>query len=80
MKLPAKRTVLGALLCFLCSWSMAQEAAEDSRPRFGGPNAVENQLDKDMESWNDWKKRLKDKHGFGFSIDYTGVVSMARGI
>jgi len=52
-------------------------AQEPNDPKFGGPNAVENQLEDDSQSWNDWKKSLKDDHGFGFSIDYTSVLLTA---
>jgi len=65
----------------LASYATAQEgsgsAQSGATPRFGGPDAVENQLEDDSESWNDWKKSLKDDHGFGFSIDYTSVLLTA---
>ena len=52
-------------------------AQEPDGPKFGGPNAVENQMAEDSESWSEWKKSLKDEHGFGFSIDYTSVLLTA---
>ena len=55
----------------------AQDAEVASGPRFGGPDAVENQMAEDRETWNDWKKSLQDDHGFGFSIDYTSVLLTA---
>jgi hypothetical protein len=70
-----RKLILAFGLSLLAAAAAAQQA---SGPRFGGPDAVENQLEKDKESWNDWKKRLKDEHGFGFTIDYTGVVLSAN--
>jgi hypothetical protein len=62
--------------------AIAQDGAGDngsgSRPGFGGPNATENQMADDYETWHDWKKSLKDDHGFGFSVDYTGVFLSAN--
>ncbi len=51
--------------------------ASGARPGFGGPDAVENQMAEDSESWAEWKIGLKDDHGFAFSVDYTGVVLAA---
>ena len=71
------------LLAFviLASYATAQDgpggAESGATPGFGGPDAVENQLDDDSLSWNDWKKSLKDDHGFAFSIDYTSVLLTA---
>jgi len=70
-----KLTVLASMLTIFAT---AVGAQQPDSPKFGGPDAVENQLAKDKESWNDWKKRLKDEHGFGFSIDYTSVVLTAN--
>jgi len=72
------RPFLFALLCIFSTWSNAQESETPSTPRFGGPDAVENQLAEDKVSWNDWKKWLKIEHGFGFSVDYTSVVLTAN--
>jgi len=62
--------------------ALAQEGSDEnesgSQPKFGGPNAVENQMAKESEYWDDWKKSLKDDHGFGFSVDYTGVFLSAN--
>ena len=66
------------LSIILSSSSFAQEADERAGPKFGGPDAVENQLEKDSLSWNDWKTALKDKHGFSFSVDYTAVLLSAN--
>jgi porin len=32
----------------------------------------------EYENWDDWKKSLKDDHGFGFGVDYTGVFLSAN--
>jgi porin len=67
--------LLASGLSLLAAAAAAQQAP---RPGFGGPDAVENQLAEDKLSWNDWKKQLSDEHGFGFTIDYTGVVLTAN--
>ena len=57
----------------------AQAAAQqESRPRFGGPDAVDNQLEEDRLTWNERRSQWKDKYGFGFSFDYTSVVLTAN--
>ena len=65
------------LFAFLATSSLAQEARSNSNPAFGGPDAVEVELEAQYESWEDWKKALKDDHGFAFSIDYTAVLLTA---
>jgi porin len=69
-------------LAFLTTSVAAQEpkvgGPSGVAPNFGGPGAVENQLNEEYDSWSDWKKSLKDKHGFGFSLDYTGVLLTAN--
>jgi len=73
----AQTTALG-ILCVLSTIAIAQESAvSGTTPGFGGPDAVENQIEQDSESWDDWKKSLKDEHGFAFSVDYTSVVLTA---
>ncbi len=72
----AQATALG-ILCMTSAVSIAQESDVSGTPGFGGPDAVENQMEKDSESWAEWKKGLKDDHGFAFSVDYTGVVLAA---
>jgi porin len=57
------------------------EQSDTSGPRWGGPNAVENQLRDDaevdrpslFERWFEWKDRLTEKHGFSFSVDYSAA-------
>jgi porin len=71
------RSLAAILLSFSATLTMAQESDSNVTPKFGGPDAVENQLEKDSPSWNDWKTALKDKHGFSFSVDYTAVLLSA---
>ncbi len=73
-----------------------QEVGEDQaaqerprRPRFGGPDQVENQLEEDAASkeplvqfdflkpYLDFKERLKESLGFSFGVDYTAVYLKA---
>jgi porin len=73
--------VILAFAIFLASYATAQQGPggteSGATPAFGGPDSVENQLEDDSQSWNDWKKGLKDDHGFAFSIDYTSVLLTA---
>ena len=75
------RTAILAIV-FQVSLATAQDPSTGSQPAatpgFGGPDAVENQLADQYDGWNDWKKSLKDDHGFGFSVDYTGVLLTAN--
>jgi porin len=63
-----------------------QEVPErERRPRFGGPDQVENQLEEDaapkeplvqfdfLKPYLDFKARLKESSGFSFGVDYTAV-------
>jgi len=55
--------------------------SETEGPRWGGPNAVENQLRDDAEAdrptlferWFEWKDGLTEQHGFSFGVDYSAV-------
>ena len=50
-----------------------------SGPGFGGPNAVENQVESDFgDSWDEWKQSLKDDFGLVLSVDYTTVLLTAN--
>lgn len=71
------RTAAFGILCAFFAVAVAQESESRTTPRFGGPNAVENQMEKDSESWDDWKKSLKAERGFAFSVDYTSVLLTA---
>jgi porin len=70
----------------------AQTPEDDSSKtiqQFGGPSSVPGQLADDKrltkaltnvslpQNYTDWKKRLLEKHGFDFSIDYsaTGIIA-----
>jgi len=75
-KVFVKTAAFGILIIYSAS-ANAQDAEVASAPGFGGPNAVENQMAEDSQSWNEWKKSLKADHGFGFSIDYTSVLLTA---
>ena len=45
-------------------------AQESAGPGFGGPNAVENQVESDFgETWDAWKQNLKDDLGLVLSVD-----------
>jgi len=57
--------------------TMAQEAEPVTTPRFGGPNAVENQMAEDSETWVEWKTSLKEEYGLSLSGDYTSVLLYA---
>ena len=79
----AKKTRIAILaLTVIGPLATAQDEAGDiapgSRPKFGGPDAVENRMADEFESWDDWKKSLKIDRGFGFSVDYTGVFLSAN--
>ncbi len=66
-------------MAFFAPGALAQDVSSTQRTvRFGGPDAVENVLDEQSETWSDWQKSLQEKHGFGFSFDYTGVLLTAN--
>ena len=56
-----------------------------AQPRFGGPNQVDNLIAEDAETTSrmvekpliepylQWKKKLQEKHGLSFGIDYSAV-------
>jgi porin len=59
--------------------AVSAAAEETSGPGFGGPNAVENQVESDFgETWDAWKQNLKDEFGLVLSVDYTAVVLTAN--
>ena len=54
-------------------------AQQGSGPGFGGPNAVENQVESDFgETWDAWKQNLKDDFGLVLNADYTAVLLTAN--
>ena len=75
-------TVLTRLVFFaIATWLLAvsAKAEETSDLGFGGPNAVENQVETDFgESWDEWKQSLKDDFGLVLSVDYTAVLLTAN--
>lgn len=75
-------TVLTRLVFFAAAISLlaiSATAEETSGPGFGGPNAVENQVESDFgETWDAWKQNLKDDFGLVLSIDYTSVLLTAN--
>ena len=76
MTILTRLAVFGAVAFLLASPASAQQP---SGPGFGGPNAVENQIDTDFgEDWDDWKQNLKDDFGIVLSVDYTGVLLTAN--
>ena len=59
--------------------ALAANAQEVSGPGFGGPNAVENQVETDFgETWDAWKQNLRDDYGLVLSVDYTAVMLTAN--
>jgi porin len=74
--------VITVLSVLLLSTGASHVAAQESEgPRFGGPDAVGNQLQDDaavdrptiLDRWAEWKKGLAEKHGISFSLDYSAV-------
>jgi porin len=80
-------TIAAALPVLLFALGANYATAQDSGdshgegPRWGGPDAVENQLRDDaevdrpslFERWFEWKSGLTEDHGFSFSVDYSAV-------
>ena len=77
--------MLGAL-CTLCSAVHAEETTPaESRPGFGGPDAVENVIADDaaptpalvgkgtLDPWFDWKESFRQRSGISFGIDYSAL-------
>lgn len=78
IRMVKNKRLIAILMLAISTPVAAQETTGGSAlratPGFGGPNAVENQMESDSVSWSDWKKDLKEDHGFAFSVDYTGVL------
>ena len=76
--------VIGCIIVALPGALSLHAVAEDS-PVFGGPDAVERQLETDREEKGSffqtrlfeplegWQDNLDDKHGFGIGADYSAV-------
>jgi porin len=73
-------------VCIVGTWATQVTAQtsgnpQNRGPRFGGPDAVENQLREDaavdrptlFERWFEWKDGLTERHGFSFGLDYSAV-------
>ena len=97
------RETLPLVLCALLSAGLpavAQESAETAsdedppsefnRPRFGGPDQVDNQIANDqaatsrtirerlLDPYFAWKEGLQEKHGLAFSVDYSAAYFKAN--
>lgn len=60
-------------------FAVSATAQRAPAPGFGGPNAVENQIESDFgETWDTWKQTLKDDLGLVLSVDYTSVLLTAN--
>jgi hypothetical protein len=59
------------LAILVLSLSLTAAARDTSGPGFGGPNAVENQIEDDVDSWDGFRQNLIDKYGLTVSGDYT---------
>jgi porin len=75
-------TIVARLISFafaLLLLAISANADETSGPGFGGPNAVENQVETDFgDTWDAWKQELKDDLGLTLSVDYTAVMLTAN--
>lgn len=73
------------LLLLLLTAASAAAADSGEIPGFGGPGAVENQIDTDaapapalikdrvLQPWFEWKASLQEQTGFSFGLDYIGL-------
>ncbi len=76
MTILARPVILAFATSLLATPGLAEETAG---PAFGGPNAVENQVEYDFgETWDAWKQNLKDDLGLVLSVDYTAVLLTAN--
>jgi porin len=66
------------LAILVLSLSLTAAARDTSGPGFGGPNAVENQIEDDVDSWDGFRQNLIDKYGLTVSGDYTAVLLSAN--
>lgn len=75
-----KLAVIGILITICIasdSWGQQRRGKLATPAGFGGPDAVENQLQANSRNWADWKKELEDNHGITFGADYTAVLLSA---
>lgn len=71
-----RKPVLPFLLAFVVLGTGVSHAQNDG-PAFGGPDAVENRIFEDIETWDDFRQNLIDRYGLAVSMDYTGVLLTA---
>ena len=53
--MPSVKLIVAFALSTIVATATAQEPSNSQGPRFGGPDAVENQLADDELHWDDWK-------------------------
>jgi porin len=71
-----RTAIFGTAITLIAGQALAQGS---EGPGFGSPNAVENQVEYDFgETWDAWKKNLKDNLGLVLSMDYTAVALTAN--
>ncbi len=76
MNLVNRMMACGLWIILLSARGYAQEPPS---PTFGGPNAVENQIQTDFgDAWDEWKQRLEEDAGLVLSADYTAVYLTAN--
>jgi hypothetical protein len=71
-----RKPVLPFLLVLVVQGTGVSRAQNDG-PAFGGPDAVENRIFEDIETWDDFRQNLIDRYGLAVSMDYTGVLLTA---
>ena len=66
--------------------------AQDERPRFGGPDSVEQVIEEDrtrrggfmetevLDPFKDWQSGLEEDHGFSFGADYSALTVHASDV
>jgi porin len=69
--------------------SSETELVQSTKPQFGGPDQVDNLISEDqkttsrivekplIEPYLQWKKKIQEKHGLSFGIDYSAVYLAA---
>jgi porin len=89
--MPGKLLLLVSMVLSLGVLASSAATAQETQasPSFGGPDAVPNQIQSDVENaergegtgigerWDRWKSELQSEHGLGLGIDYTSVYQNA---
>jgi porin len=82
--------MLATTCCFSSALLAEDNRAPETRPDFGGPDAVENQIAEDdrltpamiskrlYQPWFDWKASLTDRTGISFGIDYSALYLVSN--